>query len=107
TGHPHAFIMSPDGEMKRLAAEGPALGLADDIPPAQSIPWQKGKDTLVLFTDGIVDSRSETGERLGEPAVLATIKKNRSKSPQAIVDAVFDLLQSHAGNAVSPDDLTL
>jgi sigma-B regulation protein RsbU (phosphoserine phosphatase) len=107
TGHPHAFVMTSDGEMRRLIADGPALGLADDIGPAQSIPWQKGKDTLLLFTDGIVDSRSESGERLGEAKVLDLIKKNRSKSPEEIVETVFQLLKRHAGTAVNPDDLTL
>jgi sigma-B regulation protein RsbU (phosphoserine phosphatase) len=107
TGHPHAVIMSADGEMKRLTADGPALGLADEIAPAQSTTWQKGKDTLLLFTDGIVDSRSESGERLGEAKVLETLKKNRSRNPEEIVQAVFRLLERHSGNAVNPDDLTL
>jgi sigma-B regulation protein RsbU (phosphoserine phosphatase) len=107
TGHPHAFIMNADGEMRRLTADGPPLGLADEIAPAQSVPWQKGKDTLLLFTDGIVDSRSESGDRLGEAKVLEHIRKHRNKTPEEIVTAVFQLLSRHSGSAVNPDDLTL
>jgi sigma-B regulation protein RsbU (phosphoserine phosphatase) len=106
-GHPHAFVMSSDGDMKRLTADGPPLGMADDIAPAQNLPWQKGKDTLVLFTDGIVDSRNPAGERLGEAKVLETLKKNRSKNPDDLVDSVFQLLRRYSGSAASPDDLTL
>ncbi|MDO8502251.1 MAG: SpoIIE family protein phosphatase [Gemmatimonadaceae bacterium] len=107
TGHPHAFVIGPEGAVRRLAADGPPLGLSDEAPGAQSVPWQKGKDLLVLFTDGIVDSRNAAGARLGESAVLDVILGNRSKAPGEIVAAVFDLLHRHSGDVPSPDDLTL
>jgi sigma-B regulation protein RsbU (phosphoserine phosphatase) len=107
TGHPHAFVVGADGETRRLAAEAPPLGLSDDAPDTQSIPWQKGKDTLVLFTDGIVDTRSPGGTRIGEAAVLEVVKKQRKKSPEEIVGSVFDLLGYHSVGASSPDDLTM
>jgi sigma-B regulation protein RsbU (phosphoserine phosphatase) len=107
TGHPHAFVMSADGEMRRLTAEAPPLGLSDDAPGTESVPWQKGKDSLVLFTDGIVDTRSPAGTRIGEAAILDEVKKRRKKNPDEIVTAVFDLLGYHSVGAASPDDLTM
>jgi sigma-B regulation protein RsbU (phosphoserine phosphatase) len=107
TGHPHAFVLGADGEMRRLAAEAPPLGLSDEAPETQTTPWQKGKDTLVLFTDGIVDTRSPAGTRIGEAAVLDVVKKQRKKSPDDIVTAVFDQLGYHSVGASSPDDLTM
>jgi sigma-B regulation protein RsbU (phosphoserine phosphatase) len=107
TGHPHAFVMSPDGEARRLSAEGPPLGLSDDVPGTEAAPWQKGKDLLVLFTDGIVDTRNLAGVRIGEPAVLDEIKRHRAKAPEEIVKSVFDLLEEYSGGSASPDDLTL
>jgi sigma-B regulation protein RsbU (phosphoserine phosphatase) len=71
------------------------------------MPWQKKKDLLVLFTDGIVDARNAAGARLGEPAILEVIVANRSSSPKEIVDAVFEVLHAHSGDTPSPDDLTL
>ena len=62
---------------------------------------------LVLFTDGIVDARDAAGARLGEPAVLDVVRRNRNKTPQKIVDAVFKLLRDYSGDVPSPDDLTL
>lgn len=107
TGHPHAFVMKADGEIQRLAAEAPPLGLSDDMPQTETIPWQKGKDTLLLFTDGIVDTRSPAGVRIGEAAVLDEVKKNRKRVPSEIVNCVFDLLGFHSVGAASPDDLTM
>jgi phosphoserine phosphatase RsbU/P len=107
TGHPHAFIISSDGSARRLHAEAPPLGLSDDAPPAESVPWQKGKDLLVLFTDGIVDARNPDGSRIGEAVVLELITKNRANPPEDIVSAVFDMLSEHSGGVAHPDDLTL
>ncbi len=106
-GHPHAFRIDSEGTALRLEADIPPMGLTDELSVAGSIPWQKGADILVLFTDGIVDSRNAAGDRLGEASVLDVIIKNRSKQPAKIVDAVFELLARHGGEIPSPDDLTL
>jgi len=107
TGHPHAFVIESGGTVHRLKADSPPLGLSDEVPGAETVPWQKGSDILVLFTDGIVDSRSPGGLRLGEPAVLDVIVRKRGEPPDAIVASVFELLRSHSGDVPSPDDLTL
>lgn len=107
TGHPHAFIVPAKGEARRLSAEGPPLGLSDEVPGAESVTWQKGKDLLVLFTDGIVDTRDPAGTRIGEAAVLDLVKANLKKQPAEIVKSVFDLLEEYSGGIASPDDLTM
>jgi len=107
TGHPHAFLLDSDGAFRRLAAAAPPLGLSDEVPAAETVPWQKGDNLLVLFTDGIVDSRNAAGARLGETAVLDVVRRARTKTPAKIVDAVFKLLGEHSGEVPSPDDLTL
>jgi sigma-B regulation protein RsbU (phosphoserine phosphatase) len=107
TGHPHAFVIDEAGKAQRLAADSPPLGLTDVAPSASSTAWQKEKNLLVLFTDGIVDVRNSEGTRIGEAAVLQRILKNRNKPPAKIVESVFDLLKTYGGEANSPDDLTL
>lgn len=107
TGHPHAFVVTADGESRRLSAESPPLGLSDELPDTQTVTWQKGKDLLVLFTDGIVDIRNPAGTRIGESAILEVVRKHRTKSPQDIVAKVFDRLGQYGGGGTSPDDLTM
>jgi len=106
-GHPHAFRVDGEGNAVRLQADTPPMGLTDVPPSAGSISWQKGSDTLVLFTDGIVDLRNAAGDRLGEATVLDLIVRNRDRAPSEIVDTVFKLLEKHSGDVPSPDDLTL
>ena len=107
TGHPHAFVIDAEGNAERLKAESPPLGLTDQAPEAESIPWKKGENLLLLFTDGIVDARGADGVRLGEAAVLKRVIRNRSKPTAKIVESVFELLRTHSGDVASPDDLTL
>lgn len=106
-GHPHAFIFPVDGQPRRLLAEGPPLGMSEQVSAAASAHWQPNSDLLVLFTDGIPDSRNSNGDRLGEAPVLDTISEHRAEPVGKIVDRVFDLLREHSGEVPSPDDLTL
>lgn len=107
TGHPHAFVFKAAGEPKRLEAHGPPLGMIEEAPGAAAEPWRKGEDLLVLFTDGIVDARSPTGERLGEKKVLDVVSEHRNLHPDEILRRVFDMLGEYTGGAPSADDLTL
>src|SRR5512141_507880 len=107
TGHPHAFIVGAKGKPRRLEAHGPPLGMSEEVPGAAAEPWKKGEDLLVLFTDGVSDARSPTGQRLGELKVLDVIAKNRAKPPEEILQIVFELLNRHTGGAPSDDDLTV
>lgn len=106
-GQPHAFVLQPDGTMRRLEATDPPLGMASDAPHEASGPWQPGQDTLVLFTDGICDARDVDGATLGEPRVLEVVAARRAESPARIVDGVFALLEGHMGPMAAPDDQAL
>jgi len=107
TGHPHAFVISQEGTVTRLAAVNPPLGMNDDVPNTASLSWVKQKDLLVLFTDGISDARNVRDERLGEERVLELIKENRDNETPVIVNRVFKMLEVHTRAVTLRDDLTL
>jgi len=107
TGHPHAFIVGPNDSVERLPALDPPLGMTEDPPSAAEREWSPGEDLLLLFTDGISDARDRAGARLGEQAVLDCVLRNRAKTPELIVEAVFETLRQHGGDVSRRDDLTL
>ena len=107
TGHPHAFVVAGNGEVQRLSALDPPLGMVDAGPRGAARPWARGIDLLVLFTDGISDARNRADERLGEEAVLQTITAHRTLPAAEIVERVFSVLTQHMGDVPSRDDLTL
>ena len=107
TGHPHAFVLSAAGDVERLPAIDPPLGMVDDAPTGAVRPWGAGSDLLLLFTDGVSDARSRTGARLGEQAVLDVVRRHRAEAPAAILDRIFETLEQHTGDAPLRDDLTV
>jgi sigma-B regulation protein RsbU (phosphoserine phosphatase) len=106
-GHPHAFVVGDNGDVQRLAALDPPLGMVDARPHGAARPWACGRDILVLFTDGISDARDRADVRLGEQAVLDTIRAHRERPVAEIIERVFDTLRAHTGDVPPRDDLTL
>lgn len=106
-GHPHAFIINQGGDVERLAALDPPLGMVDEPPGAVSRPWAAGEDLLVLFTDGLSDARDRHGRRLGEEAVLDVIVDHRGATPKTILEKAFEVVRAHTGDVPLRDDQTL
>lgn len=107
TGHPHAFVVGGEGDIQRLPALDPPLGMVDRPPRAAARPWARGRDLLVLFTDGISDARNRSDVRLGEQAVLDAVRESRDRPVSEIIERVFATLTAHTGEVPPRDDLTL
>ena len=107
TGHPHAFLVSADGTCERLAAKDPPLGMASEQPATTRRNWDPDRDLLVLFTDGLSDARSRTGQRLGEEALLEVIRRSREEAPSVILSRLIELVEAHSGDTPRRDDQTI
>jgi len=107
TGHPHAFVVTRAGDVERLTAGGPPLGMSDEAPRSEIRQWDVGGDLLVLFTDGITDARNREGVRLGEEPVLDCVMRHRHEEPAQIATRVFALLDHYTADTPTRDDLTL
>ena len=106
-GHEQPFLVSGDGSMRRLEMRGLALGVWEDMTYEQEAIALKPGDAVVVFSDGVPDATDTadnefTAERLGE--VLAT---HHNQPAAALVDAIIDSVNAHAGNAPQFDDLTV
>jgi len=103
-GHPHAFRFGARGA-ERLDATAPPLGLAtvEGIARRQ-VEWDPA-DLLCLWTDGLVEARSRSGEPFGEARLRAAIESRRNAEPEEIVDGVMAEVEAFAG--AGGDDRTL
>jgi sigma-B regulation protein RsbU (phosphoserine phosphatase) len=105
-GHPYAFRVPLIGEIERLAPTAPPLGLVDSGNFGRVIvPWHFSQDLLVLFTDGIVDQRDASGERFGEPRILARLDAERGRPPAELMQLLLDEVSEFGGRPT--DDRTL
>ncbi|MBV6522739.1 MAG: hypothetical protein MNPFHGCM_02889 [Gemmatimonadaceae bacterium] len=113
-GHPHAFVVGASGGIDRLSAQVPPLGLGDDDVSvlrqtwtSEHHGWERGRDLLLLFTDGVSDARNSGGERFSEKRLTDLIRDSRQRNPVEIVDHAFAVVRTHVGDAPALDDLTL
>lgn len=107
TGHPHAFLLGEGRDPERLSASDPPLGLADQPPLTAQRSWSPRRDLLVLFTDGVSDARNRRGERLGEDAILGTIKTHRHAEPSVILNHLTEIVEAHTQRTPLRDDQTI
>ena len=107
-GHPYAFLMPVDGSApRRLRATAPPFGLAPGgVIGGSRCPWRCREDLLCLFTDGLTESRSPSGEPYGEQRLLETVRRHEARPASDIVDAVFTDVAEFSGR-VAQDDRTL
>lgn len=115
-GHPHAFVLRPDGAVVRLPAQVPPLGFGEAPLNGSVIAWSAG-DRLLLFTDGVPDARNALGERLGEAPVLHAAASVSSPPPHdtnaaaslsaRTMQAIYDTVRTFAGDTPFLDDLAV
>jgi len=64
-------------------------------------------DTVLLYTDGLVDAESERGEFYGLPRLTDTMEKNGHRSAAQIVEAIGGAVGAFAAGRPPFDDLTM
>ncbi len=98
------------GEISEHTIRGRLIGITrDEKYKNQTINLKQG-DRIILFTDGIIEERSISGELLGEERFLEMIKENSSKQPSRLIDEIFMSLYNWSGSFNSEgleDDATM
>jgi sigma-B regulation protein RsbU (phosphoserine phosphatase) len=107
-GHPHAFLVSVEGEPLRLDATDPPVGFAGpDAYHEKSLDWLRGEDLLLLFTDGLSDALTTDTRGNGERIVLETAVRARFSHPADIIRSLFELSGQSRRPALGDDRTAL
>jgi sigma-B regulation protein RsbU (phosphoserine phosphatase) len=64
-------------------------------------------DVLLIYSDGIPEAASTSGEFFGEQRLLAVVKKNGRKSPVELREAILSALAEFSPGEMLMDDQTL
>jgi phosphoserine phosphatase RsbU/P len=77
------------GDVDTVHAEGFPLGMFPNVKYEEfSLATQPG-DSLIFFSDGIVDAQNQAGDMFGDDRLKAIVKKNNQKSASKIADAIL------------------
>ncbi len=104
-GHPHAFVVSPAGDRRRLGATDLPMGIGTAPYTEATTEWDPNSDVLLLFTDGLSDKLATRRRSNGESLVLDTVGENHDRPSRMIVGRLFDLA-SEAIPSIPSDDRT-
>ncbi|HEX3662421.1 MAG TPA: SpoIIE family protein phosphatase [Acidobacteriaceae bacterium] len=94
-------------EIETIRAEGFPLGMFPNATWEQfSIATQPG-DSVVFFSDGIVDAQNAAGEMFGNDRLLACVRKYRQKSASKLAESVLTEVGRFQGKRDRFDDETV
>jgi sigma-B regulation protein RsbU (phosphoserine phosphatase) len=108
-GHEPAIFYDPaKDEFKELNGYGMALGLDGKFKYRENMLDGLTMGQLLLIgTDGLWETQSQSGEMFGKDRIKALIKKNANASPAKILEAIISALREFRGLMKQEDDVTL
>ena len=106
-GHEPALIVGPDGSIQELRPTGPALGMMPDAAFAATEARLEPGESLLAFTDGLVEAHSRSGEIFGGQRLRETLRANCRLPAPELVRELVDTLGAFGRGAEPHDDLTM
>ena len=106
-GHNPPFILHRNGEVQYLSCGGPLLSIFDEVAYKSDEATLDAGDTLVLYTDGIIELVDDVNREYGLDRLLATASGNHCESSADVIAHILSDARDHAQRHVFSDDLTL
>ena len=102
-GHPRPILVRRSGKVEQRSLVTVPIGLFDRIQPLDDRVGLGSGDALVLYTDGITEARSPSGELLGEERLLALLSGLTGAPAEEIADRVIDSATAFSGGPLTDD----
>ena len=107
-GHNPPLLVSADGRpLERLMPTGPMVGLLPGAAFAEGRTTMHPGDTLVIFTDGLVEAENAAGEELGDETLAEVVRECQGRSADDIFEALLTRTFAHMEGGGFTDDVTL
>jgi phosphoserine phosphatase RsbU/P len=94
-------------QSEREQSVGLPLGLFDDVAYDRLVLKPRAGDLLLLFSDGVCESRSPAGAELGRGGVINTVRTLDSTSAETLGTQLLSALHAFRGGAEPLDDETI
>jgi phosphoserine phosphatase RsbU/P len=100
-------LLLQQGKVSRIEATGVPVGLfcVNDYPPRAI--WLDSGDALVLYSDGVTETRNEMDDEFGEQRLVELVSSMADQSAESIVSGCVAAVSSFRGIAPRTDDLTV
>jgi len=107
-GHEPMLLLSPASQrVQQLRTPSTGLGMQKEVAfTHQQIEFTSG-DTLLLYTDGLVETENDAGESFGIDRLESLLTANLDIRPRDLGVRCFAAVADHRGNKPQHDDMTL
>jgi sigma-B regulation protein RsbU (phosphoserine phosphatase) len=92
-GHNPPILLARAG-IRRLTAGGLPLGLFGDARCDDEMLHLRDQDTLVMFTDGVIEALSLAGDEFAESRLMECVRADGEAPPTVMVKHILDALRS-------------
>jgi sigma-B regulation protein RsbU (phosphoserine phosphatase) len=106
-GHNPPLLLRAGGASETLTSGGPALGMWSGAQFTPDAVVLDRDDTLVLYTDGVIEVMNAAGEMFGVERLEDALRRHADRTAREVVQAVVDATQAFAGRRGYDDDFTL
>ncbi len=106
-GHNPPLIVHAAGTVEQLASGGLPLGIKRDAEYREGRTQLQLGDVLVIYSDGVTEAVSPTGEEFGPTRLYEVVQRNVEASAAGIRDRIESSLTKFAQGTSAADDITL
>mgnify|MGYP006270394973 CR=1 FL=1 len=108
-GHNPALILRADGSVEELAdVHGPAIGVFSNIPYEETRVRFESGDKLLVYTDGVSEMFSPSGELYGAKRITDYLKSRPSSiTANSLLDGLLADLKRFSEQELPHDDVTM
>jgi sigma-B regulation protein RsbU (phosphoserine phosphatase) len=106
-GHNPPLLLRAGGGCELLPGGGPALGMSDGAEFTARTTTLEPGDTLVLYTDGVVEVADAGDGQFGVERLEQVVRAHAGGPVHSAVDAVVGATRAFAGRPAFDDDFTL
>ena len=102
----HNYPVLINGHIHEVELSGLPLGVDGDSDYAETCAMLQPGDTIVLYTDGVVEATNAAGELFGYERLERVLQANEGLKPRALLTALLHELRAWGTNGQA-DDITI
>ncbi len=106
-GHFPPMLLRADGQTELLETGGPLLGAVEDARFESGHVVLEPGDTLVAYSDGVLECRNAAGEEFGSDRLLAALQQTKPSSAKATLMTLLAVVQDFGNGNPPSDDISL
>jgi sigma-B regulation protein RsbU (phosphoserine phosphatase) len=106
-GHEPGVLIHSEGHIDSLEKGGLVMGLMEDTPYEISTVSFQNEDTLLLYTDGLIDAINFEGQMWGKERLMEVLYQSRGYSASQLVHSILGFRRRFVGLANQLDDTSL